>query len=52
MWEKEEYTDLYVNNFYEYLNIYGPFGSEQFNGNLTEGLTDTFQIRQAPAGLP
>lgn len=50
VWEKEEYTDLYVNNFYEYLNIYGPFGSEQFNGNLTEGLTDTFKYGSTQLG--
>ena len=39
-WEKPEITDMYVNNFYEYLNVYSPFGSGQFQGNLTEGLTD------------
>ena len=50
VWEKEEYTDLYVNNFYEYLNIYGPFGVGQFNGNLTEGLTDTFKYGSPQQG--
>ena len=42
-WESQEATDLYVNNFYEYIAIYGQFGDQQFNGNLTEGLTDTFK---------
>ncbi len=42
-WESQAATDLYVNNFYEYLSIYGQFGSAQFNGNLTEGLTETFK---------
>ena len=42
-WESEEITDLYVNNFYEYLALYGQFGEAQFQGNLTEGLTDTFK---------
>lgn len=42
-WESQEATDLYINNFYEYIAIYGQFGNQQFNGNLTEGLTDTFK---------
>lgn len=42
-WESKESTDLYVNNFYEYISIYGQFGDQQFQGNLTEGLTDTFK---------
>ncbi len=42
-WESQASTDLYVNNFYEYLSLYGQFGDQQFNGNLTEGLTDTFK---------
>ena len=42
-WESQEATDLYINNFYEYIAIYGQFGDQQFNGNLTEGLTDTFK---------
>ena len=42
-WESQDATDLYINNFYEYIAIYGQFGEQQFNGNLTEGLTDTFK---------
>ena len=50
VWEKETYTDLYINNFYEYLNVYGPFGEGQFEGNLTEGLTDTFKYGSPQQG--
>lgn len=42
-WESQAATDLYVNNFYEYISIYGQFGDQQFQGNLTEGLTETFK---------
>ena len=42
-WESQASTDLYINNFYEYLALYGQFGEAQFQGNLTEGLTDTFK---------
>lgn len=49
-WESQEVTDLYVNNFYEYLSIYGQFGEGQFKGNLTEGLTDTFKYGSPTEG--
>lgn len=49
-WESQEATDLYINNFYEYISVYGQFGSQQFNGNLTEGLTDTFKYGGVPEG--
>lgn len=42
-WESQEATDLYINNFYEYISLYGQFGTAQFKGNLIEGLTDTFK---------
>lgn len=38
-WTSYEYATMYVNNFYAYLDRYSPFGSLQFSGNLTEGLT-------------
>ncbi len=50
MWESETATDLYINNFYEYLSVYSPFGEGQFKGNLTEGLTDTFKYGSYIAG--
>ena len=49
-WTSTEYVDLYVNNFYEYLSVYGQFGSQQFNGNLTEGLTNTFKYGSVSPG--
>lgn len=42
-WESQALTDLYINNFYEYLSLYGQFGDQQFQGNLTEGLTETLK---------
>ena len=42
-WESQQATDLYINNFYEYIAVYGQFGDQQFQGNLTEGLTETFK---------
>lgn len=43
VWEEEANIKLYVNTFYAYLDRYGIFGGDQFNGNLTEGLTETLK---------
>lgn len=43
VWEKESSVDLYVNGFYTYLHQYGQFGDKQFEGSLTESLTNTFK---------
>ncbi|HNX88403.1 MAG TPA: RagB/SusD family nutrient uptake outer membrane protein [Paludibacteraceae bacterium] len=43
VWENEESADLYVDGFYTYLSQYGQFGSQQFQGSLTESLTNTFK---------
>ncbi|MCK9311293.1 MAG: RagB/SusD family nutrient uptake outer membrane protein [Bacteroidales bacterium] len=43
IWEDETSADLYVNGFYTYLNKYGQFGTLQFQGSLTESLTDAFK---------
>ncbi len=43
VWESENNVKLYINYFYLYLNTYGGFGSVQFKGDLTDGLTDTFK---------
>lgn len=43
VWEQESSVNLYVNGFYTYLNQYGQFGSQQFQGSLTESLTDAFK---------
>lgn len=43
VWENEASADKYVNGFYTYLHQYGQFGSQQFEGSLTESLTDAFK---------
>lgn len=43
VWNDESSVDLYLNGFYTYLYKYGQFGSNQFNGSLTESLTETFK---------
>ncbi len=43
VWEDEGSVDLYVNGFYTYLHQYGQFGTRQFEGSLTESLTNTFK---------
>lgn len=43
VWEDEASADLYVNGFYTYLSKYSQFGSLQFQGSLTESLTDAFK---------
>lgn len=43
VWENEDNVQLYINAFYPYIDRYGNFGNSQFNGNLTEGLTETLK---------
>ncbi|MFA5655223.1 MAG: RagB/SusD family nutrient uptake outer membrane protein [Dysgonamonadaceae bacterium] len=43
VWENEASADKYVNGFYTYLHQYGQFGTQQFEGSLTESLTDAFK---------
>lgn len=54
--ESEEKVDLYVNGFYTWLSSYGQFGDRQFNGSLTEAMTDIFKYSgsnlTARAGQP
>lgn len=50
VWEDEGTIELYVNTFYAYLDRYGNFGSDQFNGSLTEGLTETLKYGSYAAG--
>ena len=49
-WSDQQYTDLYVNSFYSYLALYGQFGTEQFNSNMTEGLTNTLKYGSPTPG--
>ena len=50
VWEKDETVQLYVNTFYAYLDRYGIFGTQQFSGNLTEGLTETLKYGSYVSG--
>lgn len=50
VWTSTDYVDLYVNNFYAYLDRYGQFTYEDFNGNLTEGLTETLKYGSMSPG--
>lgn len=43
VWQDKASVDQYVNSFYIYLHKYGQFGETQFNGNLTESLTDVLK---------
>ncbi|RXF68030.1 RagB/SusD family nutrient uptake outer membrane protein [Arcticibacter tournemirensis] len=44
VWEDKKTATLYCNTFLAYIDRYGVFSSpSQFNGNLTEGLTETFK---------
>jgi len=51
VWETNETVQLYVNTFYAYIDRYGIFSSpSQFNGNLTEGLTETLKYGSSVPG--
>jgi hypothetical protein len=49
IWQEESSVDKYINSFYIYLHDYGQFGNTQFNGSLTEGLTETLKYGQISA---
>ena len=50
VWTDTQYTDLYVNSFYTVLHDYGQFGGAQFNGNMTEGLTNSVKYGSPTPG--
>lgn len=50
VWQDEAYVNMNLNAFYTYLHKYGQFGSSQFQGTLTEGLTDTFKYGSVALG--
>jgi hypothetical protein len=51
VWESDETVQLYMNTFYAYTDRYGNFSSpSQFNGNLTEGLTETLKYGSYQSG--
>jgi hypothetical protein len=43
VWQNEANVTLFINGFYPYIDRYGNFGTDQFNGSLTEGLTETLK---------
>lgn len=43
IWTNEANVTLYINGFYPYIDRYGNFSASQFNGSLTEGLTETLK---------
>jgi hypothetical protein len=55
VWDDVSIVTLYSNTFYAYLDRYGLYatqegGNSQFNGNLTEGLTETFKYGSRELG--
>lgn len=51
VWQDVNTATLYCNTFLAYIDRYGLFASpSQFNGNLTEGLTDTFKYGSTVSG--
>lgn len=51
VWTDVNTATLYCNTFLAYIDRYGLFASpSQFNGNLTEGLTDTFKYGSTVSG--
>lgn len=50
VWQNPASVDDYVNSFYVYLHSYGQFGTAQFNGSLTESLTDVLKYGSVTAG--
>lgn len=51
VWQDVNTATLYCNTFLAYIDRYGVFSSpSQFNGNLTEGLTETFKYGSTVSG--
>ena len=50
VWQDAANIDKNVNAFYTYLNKYGQFGDAQFQGSLTESLTDAFKYGSVSLG--
>ena len=42
-WANEKSVAIYVNAFYPYIDRYGSFGNSEFNGSMTDGLTETLK---------
>jgi len=54
VFQNKSSVDSYVNDFYTYIHIYGQFCTPsevgQFNGSLTEAMTDTFKYGSTVSG--
>lgn len=50
VWQDAANVDKNVNAFYTYLHRYGQFGEAQFQGSLTESLTDIFKYGSIALG--
>ncbi len=50
VWQDEAYVDMNINAFYTFLDKYGQFGEAQFQGSLTESLTDAFKYGSVALG--
>lgn len=50
-WDSEEHIDMQVNYFYTFISAWGVYGGGDFNGNLTEALTDCFKYNHAELGV-
>jgi hypothetical protein len=50
VWQSEANADLYLNGFYTYINTYGNFGTGQFGGLLTDGMTDMLKYGSSVVG--
>lgn len=50
-WDTEDHVDMQVNYFYCYINSWGFYNGGDFNGNLTEALTDCFKYNHAELGV-
>lgn len=51
VWEQESSVTSYLNSFYVLLHDYGQFGTKQYQGNLTEALTETFKYGSYSLGV-
>lgn len=50
VWQSEKNTNLYLNGFYSYINLFGNFGSGHFGGLLTDGMTNQLKYACTTAG--
>jgi len=50
-WDTEAHVDMQINYFYGYINSWGQMTGGEFNGNITEALTDVFKYNHAALGV-